>query len=239
VDGIVLNSGDDLGLARDELTAARLLPQTVIAVGTTAAISDLGSEEPAGLGFIVPPNPAMYDAAQAELERQEIQRRQSARSGQLAWLASAIESDRDLTVRLRTWRRDYPSGRLATLMAEHDRAESELREARERERKQSEFHTGLVNAEKELRRRLPGFNSEAWSARKRADKLVSLAAEHAKVPAGRKRYVSQGLTLPRPRRTRCERATDQVNSGGGLRVPSGDGSLRHRARRHRESAAAD
>jgi hypothetical protein len=181
VDGIVLNSGDDLGLARDELTAARLLPQTVIAVGTTAAISDLGSEEPAGLGFIVPPNPAMYDAAQAELERQEIQRRQSARSGQLAWLASAIESDRDLTVRLRTWRRDYPSGRLATLMAEHDRAESELREARERERKQSEFRTGLVNAEKELRRRLPGFNSEAWSARKRADKLVSLAAEHAKV----------------------------------------------------------
>jgi hypothetical protein len=182
VDGIVLNSGDDLNLAREELTAVRLLPQTVVAVGTTAAISDLGAEQPAGLGFIVPPNPAMYDAEQAELERQEIQRRQTARSGRLAGLASAIESDRDVSTRLRTWRRDYPPGRIASLIAEHDQAMSELQEAREQERKQRQLHTGLVNAEKELRRLLPDLNAGAQSARKRADKLASLAAEHAKIP---------------------------------------------------------
>jgi hypothetical protein len=182
VDGIVLNSEDDLSLAREELTAARLLPQTVIAVGTTAAISDLDAEALAGLEFIVPPNPAMYDAEEAELERQEIQRRQSARRGRLAGLASAIESDRDLSAQLRTWRRDYPPGRLAALMAEHDQAISELREAREQEWKQRELYTGLVNAEKELRRRLPDLNAEAQSVRKRADKLASLSTEHARIP---------------------------------------------------------
>ena len=40
IDGIVLNSGDDLDRAQEKLTQARLLPRTVIAVGTSAAIMD-------------------------------------------------------------------------------------------------------------------------------------------------------------------------------------------------------
>lgn len=232
VDGIVLNSGDDLGLAREELTAARLMPQTVIAVGTTAAISDLGAEEPTGLGFIVPPNPAMYDAGQAELERQEIQRRQNARSERLAGLASAIESDRDLSARLRTWRRDYPPGGLSALMAEHDRATSELREARERERKQREFHTGLVNAEKELRRRLPDLNAEAQSARKRADKLASLAAEHTKIPGWQEEIRSTRTDV-----TQAEKdATRARERAGELRRRQSE--LQREADSHRRTADA-
>ena len=86
IGGIVLNSGDDLDRAREKLTQARLLPRTVIAVGTSAAIMDPCAGSPAGVGFIVPPNPAMYDTERAEEERQQIQSRQEERSALLVQL---------------------------------------------------------------------------------------------------------------------------------------------------------
>jgi DNA repair exonuclease SbcCD ATPase subunit len=182
VDGIVLNSGDDLVRAREELTAARLLPRTVIAVGTTAAIAERGAGEPAGIGFIVPPSPAMYDAEQAEQEQHEIQRRQETRRAQVTRLSTVIAADRELSSRLAVWRQDYPSGRLGALSGDYDRAVADLRVAQELEREQRGLHKGLAAAEKELRQQLAALNAHAKEIKERAAKLAALAAEYAKIP---------------------------------------------------------
>jgi hypothetical protein len=108
VDGIVLNSGDDLGRAQEKLTDACLLPRTVVAVGTTEAIMDSGADVPAGIGFIVPPNPAMNDEERAEEERHTIECRAEERRVRLTELDTAIEVDQDLRSRLRDWQRSFP-----------------------------------------------------------------------------------------------------------------------------------
>lgn len=182
VDGIVLNSCDDLDLAREELTAARLLPRTIIAVGTTAAIADNDAPEPAGIEFIVPPSPAMYDLEQAEEERQEIQHRRETRRAQLTRLATVIAADRELSSRLAVWRRDYPTGRIDALSGDYDRATADLRTAQELEREQRGPHKDLVTAEKELRRQLPALNARARETRERAAELAALAVEYDKIP---------------------------------------------------------
>jgi hypothetical protein len=182
VDGIVLNSGDDLKHARDELTVARLLPHTVIAVGTTAAITVVDAPAPAGIGFIVPPSPAMYDAEQAEVERQEIQRRQDARSRRLTELGTVVEVDRGLRAQLEVWQRDYPPGRLGKLATDQQQAATEQRRAQERVRGQSDALAELARQERELKQRLPHLHRQAKEVKEKAAKLTALAAEHAKIP---------------------------------------------------------
>ena len=51
---------------------------------------------PAGIGFIVPPNPAMYDEERAEEERHTIECRAEERRVRLTELDAAIEADQDL-----------------------------------------------------------------------------------------------------------------------------------------------
>lgn len=182
VDGIVLNNGDDLEVAREELAAARLLPRTVIAVGTTAAIADLEVSVPVGADFIVPPNPAMYDAEQAELERQAIQSRQEARAERLTALGTAITEDRELSARLGAWRREYPPGRLTGLTAQHAGVATELKQLGEREKEKREAHLALVNTEKQLRAQLPGMNKAAGITKDRARSLTTLAERYAQIP---------------------------------------------------------
>jgi len=181
VDGIVLNSGDDLERAREKLAAARLLPRTVIAVGTTAAILDAAANAPAGIGFIVPPNPAMYDERRAEEERDAIEYRAVTRRIRLAELDTAIEADRDLRSRLSDWQRDYPPGRLAQLAGDHQRATSEWRDAQKLEREQREALNALVKQEKLLKQELPKLTKLAADARRKATSLRVLADEYAKV----------------------------------------------------------
>jgi hypothetical protein len=181
VDGIVLNSGDDLERAQQKLAAARLLPRTVIAVGTTAALIDSYAEAPAGIGFVVPPNPAMYDEERAEEERHTIEHRAEERRVRLAELDAAIEADRDLCSRLRGWQRDYPPGRLAQLAKDHERAADEWRDAQKLERQKREALSTLVRQEKLLKQELPKISKLAADARRKATSLRALADEYAKI----------------------------------------------------------
>ena len=87
------------------------MPHAIIAVGTTAALLDPDVGAPAGIGFIVPPNPAMYDEERAEQERQRIQRRVEKRGTRIAQLESAAEADKALSSRLTDWQREYLPGR--------------------------------------------------------------------------------------------------------------------------------
>jgi hypothetical protein len=199
VDGIVLNSGDDLDPVRGELTAANLLPRTVIAVGTTAAILAADAQDPAGLAFIVPPNPAMYDEERAEEERQRIEERRETRNVELASLAMAVGADRELRSRLTAWRRDYPPGTFAKLAADCAQAATDLRLAEELVRKQRETRGGLVKAEKELHRQLPQLVELAKNARRKADDLAALAEQHSKI-----RGWSETIRTARTEKVRAE-----------------------------------
>jgi hypothetical protein len=182
VDGIVLNSGDDVEQAEGVLRAARLLPRTVIAVGTSAGITDAGSGSPAGIEFIVPPNPALFDAERAEAERQQIQERQDDRRMHLARLNQAIDSDQRLRSRLREWQADFPPGRMAALAAEVSEAAASLQTAREHERGLRDTLAGMVIREQAIREQLPGLRAQAAAAQQRADRIQALAGEAARIP---------------------------------------------------------
>lgn len=181
VDGIVLNSGDDLDHANDTLTEARLLPRTVIAVGTSATLMSPDADGPAGIGFIVPPNPAMYDAERAEHERREIQDRQQSRHERLRQLATDIGNDMTTRSRLADWRRDFPPGALATLADDYRRASGEEKDARETVRMLREEHGKLIADEKRLRQSVPGLRRSLEAARQRAGILRELAKDHARI----------------------------------------------------------
>ena len=223
VDGIVLNSGDDLGYAQEKLTAARLLPRTVIAVGTTAAIMDSSADMPAGIGFIVPPNPAMYDEERAEEERLTIERRAEQRRVRLADLDTAIEADLDMHSRLRDWQRNYPPGTLAQLTDDHERAASEWRDAQKFEREKREALSTVARQEKLLKQELPKLTKLATDARRKATSLRALANEYAKV-AG----LQEAIRTAREERTRADK------EAAGKREVAADLSRRQREA-HREA----
>lgn len=181
VDGIVLNSGDDLSRAQEKLTEARLLPRTVIAVGTSAAIMDPDVGKPTGIGFIVPPNPALYDVERAEQERQQIQQRQQARGERLKELEVAIETDQGLRSRLTIWQRDVPPGALAKLTDDHEQAVTDETQARQHERELRDAVGTLTAEEKRLRQSIPGLRRFSDAARRKASSLRTLANDHAKI----------------------------------------------------------
>lgn len=182
VDGLVLNSGNDVEHAEAVLREARLLPRTVIAVGTSLGITDGTSGCPTGIEFIVPPNPALFDADRAEAEREQIQTRQDERHALLSWLNEAIDADQRLRSRLRQWQADFPPGSMAALAAEADEAAAALDTAREHERGLRDVLTEMVTREKAIREQLPGLRAHAATAQQRADRIQALAKENARIP---------------------------------------------------------
>jgi|GEM_PF-1743604 len=81
------------------------------------------------LMFVVPPNPALYDAAAAAAERTAIQARQDDRSALMTRLSARIEADRALTAALTGWRRSCPPDLVGTLAARLGAARARVAEA--------------------------------------------------------------------------------------------------------------
>src|SRR5215470_3828471 len=131
VGGVVVNDPDQLEHA--ERVVARLLPRSIVAVGTTAAVHaggcDPAADPPAGLAFLVPPNPAMYDEERAEAERGAITDRYRRRAERLAELDEQITADRELAGEIRRFRAGYPPGRVAELASDRDAAVAVLDQA--------------------------------------------------------------------------------------------------------------
>lgn len=181
VDGIVINNPDRMDDAEGLLTDAQLLPRSVVAVGTTADLADLSAPVPAGLGFVVPPNPAMYDEDRAAEERHVILGRQDGRHDRLFQLAGQVETDRRLRQRLEAWQRGHPPGTLDLLRAADERAAGELAA----EEAGIGTLTGQVAevelAEAGVRQALPGLRTTEERARSAADRLAVLAGQAAKV----------------------------------------------------------
>lgn len=182
VDGIALNNPDHLDRAEQILTAARLLPRSVVAVGTTAALTDLDVPAPAGIGFLVPPNPAMYDEDKAEDERQSLLAAEARRCTRLATLTAELTADQRLVTRLRDWARDYPPGTLQRLAEDHTTAAEALRIAQQTVDELAARIEEIENAEHTLQETLPSHRQAEAETKARAERLTRLAEQTAPIP---------------------------------------------------------
>jgi hypothetical protein len=179
VDGIALNSPDHLDRAEQILTDARLLPRCVVAVGTTASLTDLNAPAPAGIEFLVPPNPAMYDENKTEDERQSLLAAQTRRGIRLATLTAQIAADQRLVARLQDWMRDYPPGTLQRLADEHTIAAHAVRSAQQAVNELAARIEEIENAEQTLQETLPGRRQAEAETKASADQLTRLAEQAA------------------------------------------------------------
>uniref|UniRef100_UPI0020255AC6 hypothetical protein n=1 Tax=Frankia sp. Cppng1_Ct_nod TaxID=2897162 RepID=UPI0020255AC6 len=131
VDGVVLPVAGSLERARAALSAARLLPRGIVAVGTAAVLIDLGGADPDSGSdgrqvFLIPPNPAMFDEDAAETERAAIRARHGERSALMVQLTARINRDRSLAAAITAWRAQNPSGRLTALATDAGHASDAL-----------------------------------------------------------------------------------------------------------------
>ncbi|WP_199433137.1 hypothetical protein [Qaidamihabitans albus] len=182
VSGVLLNDPAQLDRAREVLTGARLLPGAAIAVGTTTALADGDLVPAAGVEFLVPPNPAMYDEDAADAERDAIARRQDERHRRLAALEESIGADAALSWKLTTWREDYPPGRLAVL-AEEAQAATTARDTAERAVTDADAELKRLGAARDtLRECVPALRSALRDAEEKQRALDDLATRAARIP---------------------------------------------------------
>ncbi|SFB21439.1 hypothetical protein SAMN05216266_106172 [Amycolatopsis marina] len=183
VGGVLLNDAAQVPRAESALRAAKLLPGVLLAVGTTSAVLGAGPEEgPAGIDFLVPPNPAMYDEDAADAEREAIAARHSRRQKQLEALAAAVEVDAGLEWKLAAWREDYPAGAVAGLAEDAENAASDLAEARSALTAVETRVDELSARRLRLREGVPERRAMLRGAEDRARSLDELAAKVARVP---------------------------------------------------------
>ncbi|WP_181772675.1 hypothetical protein [Amycolatopsis pittospori] len=182
VSGILLNEPEQVRLAEKVLAERRLLPMTIIPVATTGATTTGRLPGEAGIEFLVPPNPAMYDEEAADAEREAIALRHAERQRRLETLATSLADDSALSWKLKTWREDYPPGSIATLAEQlqnartaHETAQTALDQAEKEFQRLGEKATGL-------RERVPELRTASAEAGERARGLEALATRAAKIP---------------------------------------------------------
>lgn len=108
VDGVIVNSDDDVDTARTILDEAELLPQAAVAV----AASQSFDTTPTGLndGRAVPrPTPALHNEEAAEQERRTVEQRHTDNRERLRELDERIAALRTLAANIRVWRRNLNS----------------------------------------------------------------------------------------------------------------------------------
>lgn len=182
VSGILLNEPEQVRLAEKVLADRRLLPNAIIPVATTDATTTDRLPGEAGIEFLVPPNPAMYDEDAADAEREAIALRHAERQRRLEALATSLAEDGALSWKLKTWREDYPPGSIATLAEQLQSARTAYETAQTAlDQAEGEFQR-LGEKAAGLRERIPELRTASADAGERARKLETLTARAAKIP---------------------------------------------------------
>lgn len=179
VGGVVLNRVDQLDEARAVLDEARLLPRTIVAVGAT---DDLRTTRTPLAGFVVPPNPAMFDEELAASEREDILARQQIRRQRTTELAARAAADRRLVSRLHDWQRDYPLGTMERLTVERDSTAAAAADAVDVVADRARIAAETADAEIALREELPALRQSERDTAERARALERLADQVANIP---------------------------------------------------------
>ncbi|NMO54536.1 hypothetical protein HH310_25555 [Actinoplanes sp. TBRC 11911] len=182
IDGLVLNNSDHLAEAQQLLTEARLLPATIIAVGTTATLQHSDLPMPTGLEFLVPPNPALYDDEAAAREREHLTTAHRERAARISELTAQADVDRQLAQRIRTWRHEYPEGELRRLALTDQEAAAATDAAMAAVDTGEKIRDMAAAAEEELQQRLPALDAVAKQAADAAEQLADLAERAVRIP---------------------------------------------------------
>ncbi|MFD9892682.1 hypothetical protein ACFWY9_25345 [Amycolatopsis sp. NPDC059027] len=182
VSGVLLNDVAHLERAREVLTARRLLPSAIIAVGTTETVYAEGLSAATGVEFLVPPNPAMYDEEAADAEREAIALRQAERQRRLERLSESLATDGALSWKLTTWREDYPPGAIATLAEQAQTARTARETARTALEQADAELARLKEKAASLREKVPALRSALAETEEKARKLGELATRTARIP---------------------------------------------------------
>ncbi|MEC3976678.1 hypothetical protein [Amycolatopsis sp. H20-H5] len=181
VSGVLLNDPAHAGRAREILAQRRLLPSAIIPVGTTASINDGSLTEVAGIEFLVPPNPAMYDEESADAEREAVAKRQDERQSRLERLSNSLSEDGSLSWKLTTWREDYPPGSIATLAEQAQTARTAAEAARTALDQANAESARLGEKTVTLRERIPLLRNTSAEIGEKARKLEALAARSSRI----------------------------------------------------------
>ncbi|SFB49513.1 hypothetical protein SAMN05216266_11450 [Amycolatopsis marina] len=183
VDGVVLNNPQHLDRAEEVLAAARLLPRSIVVVGTTETLSSTARVEASETEYVVPPNPAMYDVDLAAAERQRLLEAARERRTQMDALSAQLEHDQALVRRLKEWERSWPPGTIEQLTAERDAALEELEKAESHAEGLLARLARINEAEEVITISLPDLRAVARTARNRSNELAALAQVIAQEPA--------------------------------------------------------
>jgi hypothetical protein len=182
VDGVVLNNPQHLARAEEILSDARLLPRSIVMVGTTEILGGAVSIEAAEPEYLVPPNPAMYDVDLAAAERQRLLEAAREQRTRLDALAAQLDQDHALVRRLNEWYKSWPPGTVERLAAERETADEELEKAENHAEDLLARLVKINEAEEAVATRLPELRSVARNARKRSNDLATLAQVVAQEP---------------------------------------------------------
>ncbi|WP_060574741.1 MULTISPECIES: hypothetical protein [unclassified Pseudonocardia] len=177
--GILLNDAADAARARTELDEARLLPASLVAVGSTAAV-DAATDAAPGIELVVPPNPALHDEDAAEEVRLRLVAETTDRSARIAALEETLDSDRRLRDRFAALRDRRPTVDELT-----DAAAGAERERDEAVRAYQETVAEVAALDERADRLTtdrPGLERTAADARRRAEALAALRDELARRP---------------------------------------------------------
>ncbi|MFI9100524.1 hypothetical protein ACIGXA_08345 [Streptomyces fildesensis] len=176
--GILLNDPDDIGRARQVLTALRPQPTIFVSVSTTRAFTDPELELTGGVEAVIPPHPALYDVDAAAAEHEVIDARHAVHSARTKELTNRIEEDGSLAYALTDWRTRYPEGSITALVEEHAGVarEHSAAEAMVTERKES--LQAFQVRRKRIRDELPPLRETRDSLTKRLQRLMELADRH-------------------------------------------------------------
>lgn len=225
VDGLVLNNPNHLSDAEQLLVQARLLPATIVAVGTTATLQRLDVPPPTGLEFLLPPNPALFDEQAAARERERLITAHQERATRIAELATQADTDRHLAQRVRSWQQDYPPGALQRLAAASQEATAAAEAAQTAVEAGEEARDAAAEAEEDLQRRLPELDTTAKQAHATADRLTELARQAAQIPGWTEEVRTARETMTAAERdlaTATQRAGDLRMQAAAARDLAGD-----------------
>ncbi|WP_144121057.1 hypothetical protein [Catellatospora sichuanensis] len=183
IDGIVLNNPDDIGPAQRLLDEARLLPSCLIAVGTTAAMLQPDLPPPTGVAFCVPPNPAMFDAAAADIERRLLAEVREHRSAVVLELRARCSDDKALLDQISSWIRRFPAEAFGQLERDAQKAAMTAAEAHAAMEAAKEAAENAAAAEAQHQATIPLLETAAADLLARSRQLEALAEQARELPA--------------------------------------------------------
>ncbi|MER8046560.1 hypothetical protein [Streptomyces sp. NPDC094032] len=234
--GVLLNDPGQIHAARELVREQVPNPSVFLAVSTTEAAEGTESVESAdqellpiaGVDFVVPPHPALYDERAADAERRLLRQRHERRVERLAELDERRAAAAALTARLQEWRRECPPGRLDQLKSESEERSGLVDEGERKVEEVRTVHDTLAEHRAAALEEAHPVRSSQRGLDERVHRLESLADQEMRVPgwestaalhraAGAREKKAADNAMDEARRSR-EQAAMQQRRADGLRA---------------------